>query len=80
MSLFLQLYNLHNTINSEQDLLFWNAVIRGPKETPYENFIFKLAIIIPLQYPMLPPSIKFITPIFHPNVNFQTGTIGPIVT
>ncbi|KAF7459100.1 Ubiquitin-conjugating enzyme family protein [Cryptosporidium felis] len=39
------------------------------------KLIPSLAIFIPLQYPMLPPSIKFITPIFHPNVNFLTGEV-----
>lgn len=32
---------------------------------------WKLDIVIPEQYPMVPPTVKFITPICHPNVNFK---------
>ena len=46
----------------------------GPKDTPYENGIFKLKIIIPNDYPFKPPTITFITKIYHPNIS-STGTI-----
>ncbi|KAH8582510.1 ubiquitin-conjugating enzyme family [Cryptosporidium sp. chipmunk genotype I] len=62
-------------IPSENDLMHWNAEIVGPNETPYEGFVFKIEIIVSPQYPILPPSVKFMTPIFHPNVNFLTGEI-----
>lgn len=53
--------------------MYWNAEITGPNETPYEGLIFEISIIVSPQYPILPPSVKFVTPIFHPNVNFLTG-------
>lgn len=34
-----------------------------------------LSIAIPSTYPLTPPSIKFETPICHPNVDFRTGEI-----
>jgi peroxin-4 len=34
-----------------------------------------LDIHIPTQYPLSPPSIRFVTPICHPNVDFKTGEI-----
>ncbi|KAL1646263.1 hypothetical protein SLS61_007928 [Didymella pomorum] len=34
-----------------------------------------LDIHIPSTYPNSPPSIRFITPICHPNVDFKTGEI-----
>lgn len=34
-----------------------------------------LDIHIPAQYPLSPPSIRFVTPICHPNVDFKTGEI-----
>jgi peroxin-4 len=34
-----------------------------------------LDIHIPNAYPLSPPSIRFVTPICHPNVDFKTGEI-----
>ena len=42
--------------------------IRGPKSTPYENAIFKLCIKLSEYYPYNSPTIKFLTPIYHPNL------------
>jgi len=47
---------------------------KGPKDTPYENGIFKLKIVIPDDYPFKPPTITFVTKIYHPNIA-PSGTI-----
>ncbi|KAH8741046.1 hypothetical protein FG386_001598 [Cryptosporidium ryanae] len=60
---------------SQNNVLYWIAEIKGPKETPYEGGIYKLNITIPIQYPLIPPTPIFETPIFHPNINFNTGEI-----
>jgi peroxin-4 len=57
------------------DLFHWHAWIQGPPETPYAGAYFLLDIVVPLQYPLIPPAVKFITRIFHPNVHFETGEI-----
>lgn len=57
------------------NLLKWKAFIKGPVDTPYESGVFELAIRCTSEYPLAPPSIKFITRIFHPNVHFRTGDI-----
>ena len=60
---------------ASENLLTWHAVISGPEDTPYEGYVFKLHIDVPDQYPLTPPTIRFITRIFHPNVHFKTGEI-----
>ncbi|EGG14276.1 hypothetical protein DFA_12046 [Cavenderia fasciculata] len=47
------------------------ASIIGPDETPYEHGIFKLTITLPTRYPFEPPDIKYVTRIYHPNVDDQ---------
>ena len=41
----------------------------GPKGTPYEGGFFHLDIRFPTEYPHAPPKIKFVTKIYHCNVN-----------
>lgn len=45
------------------------AVLKGPSDTPYEGGKFDLYIKIPNQYPFSPPSVKFKTKIYHPNID-----------
>ncbi|XP_042421789.1 protein PEROXIN-4-like isoform X2 [Zingiber officinale] len=59
----------------DSNIYKWTALIKGPSETPYEGGVFQLAIAIPEQYPLLPPQVRFLTKIFHPNVHFKTGEI-----
>jgi len=51
------------------DLCHWEAIIDGPPDSPYEGGRFKVDIGIPERYPFEPPMMKFITKIFHPNVD-----------
>ena len=53
----------------------WTAFIKGPSETPYQEGVFQLAITVKEQYPLVPPEVRFVTKIFHPNVHFKTGEI-----
>lgn len=59
--------------NSSDDYSQLIAKIPGPKGSPYEEGIFEISIAIGEQYPFRPPTFKFLTPIFHPNID--QGTI-----
>ncbi|THZ49733.1 hypothetical protein D6C90_03218 [Aureobasidium pullulans] len=54
---------------SEADMFFWKVVIEGPPETPYENSSFLLYLEMPENFPAFPPKGRFVTPLFHPNIN-----------
>lgn len=43
------------------NLLKWTAWIHGPSETPYAGGVFQLDIRCGTEYPLAPPTIKFVT-------------------
>ena len=47
----------------------WTATIPGPLGTPFEGGLFDLEIKFPEEYPFKPPSVKFLTQIYHCNVS-----------
>ena len=47
----------------------WICLINGPDNTPYQNGKFFIEIQFPDSYPQQPPLVRFITPIFHPNIS-----------
>ncbi|KAJ5210909.1 Ubiquitin-conjugating enzyme E2 [Penicillium cf. griseofulvum] len=66
---------LYLRLVNDEDLLHWEAVLKGPNGTPYEGGLWHLNITIPPDYPYAPPNIRFTTKIVHPNIEFQTGKI-----
>ena len=56
------------TAAPEDDNLFsWNCVIFGPDDTPWEGGTFKLKMTFSEEYPNKPPTVVFVTKVFHPN-------------
>uniref|UniRef100_A0A671XXQ0 Ubiquitin-conjugating enzyme E2B (RAD6 homolog) n=1 Tax=Sparus aurata TaxID=8175 RepID=A0A671XXQ0_SPAAU len=53
---------------SENNIMLWNAVIFGPVGTPFEDGTFKLLIEFSEEYPNKPPTVRFVSRMFHPNV------------
>jgi ubiquitin-conjugating enzyme E2 D/E len=56
-------------LKNSSDMRNMTATIKGPEDTPYASGEFKLDIKIPNNYPFKPPVVKFITKIYHPNIN-----------
>ena len=54
---------------SEDNVRYFNVVMDGPDKTPYEGGSFKLELFLPEEYPMTPPKVRFLTKIYHPNID-----------
>lgn len=51
------------------------AVIQGSTGSPYENGSFHIDITVPNRYPFEPPQMKFLTKVYHPNIDNSSGLI-----
>ncbi|ROV91324.1 hypothetical protein VSDG_07743 [Cytospora chrysosperma] len=61
---------------SEHDLLTWEAVINGRGVGGgYDEGRWLLSIVIPPNYPLAPPQVRFATPVVHPNIALDTGEV-----
>lgn len=52
----------------DNNLLEWEVMIIGPPDTLYEGGFLKARLSFPSEFPLLPPKMRFITPMWHPNV------------
>ncbi|KAG1926543.1 ubiquitin-conjugating enzyme [Pimephales promelas] len=71
-----ELKNLHcdphpfcTVLPSEADMAFWKILMKGPPDTPYEDGVFELYCEFGPEYPVKPPLMRFVTSVYHCNVN-----------
>ena len=62
-----------STINN--DYKYLRVCFKGPKGTPYENGIYYFDIVLKDDYPSSKPLVTFMTKIFHPNVELNSGKV-----
>ena len=53
----------------------WTVHMAGPEGTAYEEGVFTLSFVFPDNYPFKCPDVKFVTPMYHPNIKKDTGEI-----
>lgn len=62
--------NYEDSINgSLKNMKDFTVLLRGPDETPYSGGMFKLRFQVLSEYPFDPPTVTFVTKIYHPNIN-----------
>ena len=52
-----------------EDHTLWHIFINGPEGSPYEGGTFKVEADFSDNYPFKPPKCKFLTKIYHPNID-----------
>jgi ubiquitin-protein ligase len=56
------------------NLFLWRACVFGPEDSEWEGACLQMQIVFPREYPQKPPTVRFISKMFHPNV-FPDGTL-----
>lgn len=49
--------------------------LEGPADTPYAGKFFLLRIVAGPEFPSVPPTVFFLTKVYHPNVDPVTGSV-----
>lgn len=55
------------------DILLWHIFIRGSDSSLYEHKILHATMKFPADYPMSPPTMIFLSEMFHPNIYEHGG-------
>jgi len=58
-----------HAVPHDDNLRYFDVVIDGPGQSPFEGGRFKLELFLPEDYPMAPPKVRFLTKIYHPNID-----------
>ncbi|CBY13022.1 unnamed protein product [Oikopleura dioica] len=62
------------SLKSEHNLYEWKVAIFGPPKTLYEGGYFKAEMTFPKDYPYSPPTFRFRTEMWHPNI-YENGDV-----
>ncbi|KAI0253858.1 ubiquitin-conjugating enzyme, partial [Lactifluus subvellereus] len=63
----------------EENILNWKCAIKGASDSPYKGGTFYFKLTLPEDFPFKPPTVTFITKIYHPGINEEGGICVPIL-
>ncbi|KRX55874.1 Ubiquitin-conjugating enzyme E2 N, partial [Trichinella sp. T9] len=58
-----------SAVPDEHNARYFHVVVAGPQSSPFEGGMFKLELFLPEEYPMAAPKVRFMTKIYHPNID-----------
>lgn len=58
-----------SAVPDENNARYFHVIVTGPSDSPFEGGLFKLELFLPEDYPMSAPKVRFITKIYHPNID-----------
>lgn len=58
-----------SAVPDETNARYFHVIVTGPGDSPFEGGLFKLELFLPEDYPMSAPKVRFITKIYHPNID-----------
>ncbi len=67
-------YDSHLHFFAEDDVGRWSVFMEGPPGTPFAGGIYELELVFPANYPESPPSLRFVSQFWHPNV-YKDGPV-----
>ncbi|XP_065182996.1 ubiquitin-conjugating enzyme E2 N [Sycon ciliatum] len=56
-------------VPDDNNARYFHVVVAGPRDSPFEGGTFKLELFLPEEYPMSAPKVRFMTKIYHPNID-----------
>jgi ubiquitin-conjugating enzyme E2 R len=68
------LEGIRSRLVNEDNIFEWEVALFGPPDTLYQGGYFKAHMKFPSDYPYSPPSVRFITKVWHPNV-YENGDL-----
>jgi len=61
-------------LTDESNVYDWEILIMGPDGTLYEGGFFKARLVFPPDFPNMPPTMTFVSDMWHPNV-YEDGKV-----
>merc|ERR1719451_263907 len=68
------LEGIRSRLVNDEDMFLWEVALFGPPDTLYQGGYFKAHLKFPADYPYNPPSLRFLSKVWHPNV-YENGDL-----
>jgi ubiquitin-conjugating enzyme E2 G1 len=61
-------------LEDDNNMFVWDLIIEGPPDSLYTGGYFKAKMRFPHDYPNMPPEMRFVSKMFHPNI-YEDGKV-----